>query len=242
MKRTSWSKSWPVTSSDHSPQSLIFFPSPMAKSNTSFHRWQKGSAHSLLVQLLTMTSCRIIASTRNYISRGGSRKLFLQYVRYTSTDSTSSSNNTTPDNNIQQNRLARARQMDPTAKRPNKICDPYGQKGKSMTLESAEMMKRTMNVEDDWQIIVMDESKDRPTSLVREFTHANFLDGADFVRKMAAVALVNHHYPSIELDRRVMKKNWQVVSRITCRTKVLEGLSSFDFHLAMVSTQNCSSY
>ena len=106
-----------------------------------------------------------------------------------------------------------------------------------MTLESAEMMKKTVNVEDDWQIIVMDGSKDTPTSLVREFTHANFLDGADFVRKMAAVALVNNHYPSIELDRRVVKKNWQVVSRITCQTKVLEGLSSFDFHLAMVSTE-----
>jgi pterin-4a-carbinolamine dehydratase len=51
---------------------------------------------------------------------------------------------------------------------------------------------------------------------------------------MAAVATVNDHYPSLHLERRIIKKMWHTVSSVKCRTKVLDGLSSQDFYLAML--------
>ena len=74
-----------------------------------------------------------------------------------------------------------------------------------------------------------------PTMLERQFRHANYLQGAQFLQKMAAVAVVNNHYPlQLQLERQIIKKQWHVVSCLKLQTKVLQGLSSNDFFLAMV--------
>lgn len=75
---------------------------------------------------------------------------------------------------------------------------------------------------------------DDHTSIVRTFRHPDFLSGARFVQKMAAVAEVNAHYPELRLDRVIRKRSWAVETTIRCRTTVLQGLSTHDFHLAMV--------
>ena len=118
---------------------------------------------------------------------------------------------------------------DPLARRPNKICDPYGQGGKPLSREQTEHLLATL--EDGWRLIP--ETND-PTGLVREFYHKDFIAASQFVAKIAAVAHVNNHYPSILLERRLLPKAWQVVTRVECRTLTLEGLSYNDFHMAMV--------
>ena len=118
---------------------------------------------------------------------------------------------------------------DPFAKRPNKVCDPYGQGGKPLSRVEAEGFQATLH--DDWKI----EGDDVPTKIVREFAHPDFLAGARFIQKAAAVATIHNHFPPVIcLERRIFQKNWQVVTRIECRTTVLDGLSKHDFHLAMV--------
>lgn len=125
---------------------------------------------------------------------------------------------------------------DPLARRPNKICDPYGQGGKPLSRNDAQNLFAT--VDEGWRL-VPEASDEPPTGVVREFYHQDFLAGAQFVSKIAAVAHVNNHYPSILLERRLLPKAWQVVARVECRTPTLEGLSYNDFHLAMVSQVNC---
>jgi pterin-4a-carbinolamine dehydratase len=154
------------------------------------------------------------------------------------TASTTSSNSSTPAGSQSKN----VGRYDPTAKRPNKVCDPYGQGGKPMTAADAKSYKA--NIDERWVIITNQDdigtttntTNDtfNPVALVREFRHSDFLSGADFLRKMAAVALINNHYPSLELTRKIIRKNWHAISRVTCRTTVLNGLSTNDFHLAMV--------
>lgn len=74
-----------------------------------------------------------------------------------------------------------------------------------------------------------------PQRLVREFDHDDYLRGAEFLKKIAAVALINNHFPpKLSLERSIFKKGWKVVTRVECRTQVLGGLSRHDFHLAMV--------
>ena len=75
-----------------------------------------------------------------------------------------------------------------------------------------------------------------PKSISREFYHTEFIDGSKFVSKIAALAQMNNHYPTITLHRKVLKKQkqWISVTKITCHTNVLNGLSYNDFHLAMV--------
>lgn len=141
---------------------------------------------------------------------------------------------------------------DPTARRPNRICDPYGQRGKP--LSAAEAKTHQVTIHGDWKLVTTqtpsthfgvegnDQATDQrqqqqqppPERLVREFLHADFLSGAKFLERIAAVALVNNHFPLLELDRVIVRKQWQVVSRISCRTKVLDGLSTNDFFLAMM--------
>jgi pterin-4a-carbinolamine dehydratase len=135
---------------------------------------------------------------------------------------------------------------DPTAKRPNRVCDPYGQNGKPLTSREVQMLRATIH--SDWRFIARrsDETdptslqtpdsslNDTPMSIVREFVHSDFLSGSRFLQCLAAVAQINAHYPSFLLERRVVQKNWMVVSTVTCHTTVLGGLSTHDLHLAMV--------
>ena len=123
---------------------------------------------------------------------------------------------------------------DPSAKRPNQICDPYGQGGKPLTMTDATMFKS--NIHPQWTLEIDDENDPNvPMSLTRQFIHPDYLSGARFLHKIAAVAQVNNHFPSnLSLERRIVKKNWQVVTVVNCRTVVLGGLSRHDFHLAMV--------
>ena len=128
---------------------------------------------------------------------------------------------------------------DPSAKRPNKVCDPYGQGGQPMSKSEAERLKSTIHA--DWRLKErgIDETTNHaelaPIAIHREFYHPDFLTGARFVQRIAAVAQINAHFPSIQLDRRIFRKNWQVVTTVRCHTLTLGGLSSHDFFLAMVS-------
>ena len=127
---------------------------------------------------------------------------------------------------------------DPFARRPNAKCDPYGQGGKPLPLFEANAL--LMTVDPQWKII--DDGDDDagskpPQALVREFVHPDFIAGSKFLTKIAAVAQLNIHFPSLTLERRIIpnKKAWQVVTTVRCHTVVLGGLSTHDFHLAMVS-------
>ena len=145
---------------------------------------------------------------------------------------------------------------DPTAKRPTRVCDPYGQSGKPLskldalglmaTLEDGWILEEEMSQQDHGGNTSDDDSKDAyekqsattttPSSIYREYYHDNFMDGSKFVAQVAAVAHNNNHYPCIELERRLMKreKAWRVVSVVKCFTPTLGGLSYNDFHLAML--------
>lgn len=125
---------------------------------------------------------------------------------------------------------SKARSVDPTAKRPNRLCDPYGQGGKPLSLIELDGLRST--VHRDWKVETTENNK--PVALTREFEHPDYIDGCRFFQKIAAVAQMNAHFPSLHLERRIAKKNWQVVSVIRCHTLVLGGLSTHDFHLAMV--------
>ncbi len=130
-----------------------------------------------------------------------------------------------------------ARNRDPLAKRPNKVCDPYGQNGKPMP--KTEAMNQLSLLDVGW--VLKDGCEDdtgsaAPHSLSKEFYHSNYVDGSRFTSIAAAVAHNNNHYPSICLERRLMKqeKAWRVVTTIKCRTETLGGLSFNDFHIAML--------
>jgi pterin-4a-carbinolamine dehydratase len=88
-------------------------------------------------------------------------------------------------------------------------------------------------VDSNWKLVPK-SSDDVPSEVARDFFHDNMMDGAEFVKKIAAVGTINNHYPSILLERRLLPKAWQVVTRVTCRTPTLKGLSYNDFHIAMV--------
>lgn len=128
---------------------------------------------------------------------------------------------------------------DPLARRPNRICDPYGQGGKPLLREEAQNLLATLN--DDWTLVHETDVDDgTPTELVRAFFHKDMMDGAQFVTKIAAVGKINNHYPSILLERRLLPKAWQVITRVSCRTPTLEGLSYNDFYIAMVSKNHAA--
>lgn len=140
---------------------------------------------------------------------------------------------------------------DPTARRPNQKCDPYGQGGKPLTLAEAQKLLTTLDKE--WKLdlgpqqqpVEQDHGDGEqpgpdvviPVALYKELYHTEFLQGSAFLHKVAAVAQMNNaHFPTLRLERRIVprRKEWQVVSNVECRTKVLEGLSHHDFFLAMV--------
>jgi pterin-4a-carbinolamine dehydratase len=126
---------------------------------------------------------------------------------------------------------------DATAKKPNKKCDPYGQQGKPLEYSNVQDVIKKMNIHTDWEIEQnKNDSEGPPLALKREFLHANFLDGAKLVHKLAAICVVNATFPSITLDRRIVKKQWQIFTVIRFSTQVLGGLSGQDLHVAMVST------
>jgi pterin-4a-carbinolamine dehydratase len=127
--------------------------------------------------------------------------------------------------------LKKAR-ADPTAKRPNRLCDPYGQGGKPLDAAEVENMRSTIHA--DWKLETVDNETSSPLALKREFVHPDFLSGTRFLHSLAAVAQINAHFPSLLLERQIVKKNWRTVSVVRCNTIVLGGLSTHDFHLAMV--------
>jgi len=138
--------------------------------------------------------------------------------------------------------LPSKRRVDPMARRPTVKCDPYGQGGKPMSSVEAEALLFTLH--SDWTLLPLQSAPDNkndkndapPHSLERTFVHSDFLQGAALVQTLAAVAVVNNHFPArITLERRIVRKQWQVVTRVHCHTVVLGGLSTHDFHLAMVS-------
>jgi len=134
--------------------------------------------------------------------------------------------------------------LDPTAKRPTKACDPYGQGGKPLSLLDASGLLKTLD--DGWTLQQKPHHRAQsttsapepapPQSICKEFYHDNFMTGSRFVSHVAAVAHNNNHYPTITLERRLMKreKAWRVVSAVNCFTPTLGGLSYNDFHLAML--------
>jgi len=134
------------------------------------------------------------------------------------------------------------RRSDPTAKRPNRLCDPYGQGGQPLGHADVQSLLATLH--GDWKVETSAEGKNKdendapavPVALTREFRHADFLRGIRFLHRLAAVAELNAHFPSLHLERRIDKKkhNWRTVSTARCHTTVLGGLSRHDFYLAML--------
>ncbi len=141
---------------------------------------------------------------------------------------------------------------DPTARRPNKVCDPYGQNGKP--LSNSDASKFLPTIEKGWTLVKpldrnsspkgsiaqqkqkQEQELQHPIALEKEFYHADYMDASRFASIVAAVAHNNNHYPKICLERRLMKreKAWAVVTTVSCRTETLKGLSSHDFHIAML--------
>ena len=129
---------------------------------------------------------------------------------------------------------------DPSARRPNKICDPYGQHGKPLSNSDASNQLSLLEV--GWSLDypetkTEDSNQDgNPSALMKEYYHENYMDASRFASIVAAVAHINNHYPMITIERRLMKreKAWRVVTSIKCRTETLGGLSFNDFHIAML--------
>lgn len=137
------------------------------------------------------------------------------------------------------------RRLDPLAKRPNQKCDPYGQGGKPLELTQAQSLHAT--VDDAWQLEYSGNSisnattldSDLPLALVREFYVTDFIQAARLASVVAAAAQLQNHFPAITIDRRIARKGeWQTLVKVRCNTLVLGGLSTHDFHLAMVSDAN----
>lgn len=134
---------------------------------------------------------------------------------------------------------------DPTARRPNKVCDPYGQNGKPLSNLDASTQLSMLEI--GWSLDFPPETgvetpkvqsphQEIPSALTKEFYHENYIDAARFASIVAAVAHLNNHYPMITIERRLMKreKAWRVVTSVNCRTETLGGLSFNDFHIAMM--------
>jgi pterin-4a-carbinolamine dehydratase len=165
------------------------------------------------------------------------------------------SSGSAPDQQQQQQQRPPKRRIDPMAKRPTVKCDPYGQGGKPMSCIEAGKLLSILH--GDWKLLQPPENNSSnkeatatadataeadaavspPYTVQREFVHPDFLSGARFVQKLAAVAQLENHFPaSLTLSRRIVRKEWQVVTMVQCHTTVLGGLSTNDFHLAMVRT------
>mmetsp|Transcript_37146 Transcript_37146/g.57060 ORF Transcript_37146/g.57060 Transcript_37146/m.57060 type:complete len:198 (+) Transcript_37146:51-644(+) len=125
---------------------------------------------------------------------------------------------------------------DPTALRPNKVCDPYGQGGKPLPNKDAKAMLTTLD--EGWILEYATDNEDEPpTALYKEFFHSGYLQGgARFLTIVASVGTIHNHFPFVSLERRLGKKraSWEVVTKVRCSTPTLQGLSSNDFHIALM--------
>jgi len=153
---------------------------------------------------------------------------------------------------------AASHRPDPTARRPTKVCDPYGQGGRPLEHSDAKGLLSTLDA--GWFLTEINSSDNNrsdkdgdnnktssvpaseiishgaPKSLAKEFFHPDFICGSKFISIVSAVAHNNNHYPKISLERRLMKreKAWRVVTKVCCYTPTLGGLSFNDFHVAML--------
>lgn len=143
---------------------------------------------------------------------------------------------------LSKRRFSNQNRIDPTAKRPTSVCDPYGQGGKPLAY--AEAINLLQTLEKGWEIEISQEECDseqtkeeeNAKSIFKEFYHADFMKGSQFLSHIAAVGHISNHYPHLTLERRLLKKKkaWCVVTRVTCMTPPLNGLSYNDIHLAML--------
>lgn len=205
---------------------------------SKFHRLVAGSKQ--LSRTIRRTEY-CVCSTRQRLQRYPSCRLF----SISSTTTTTHDATTTTTTTTTQSRPAK-RRVDPMARRPTVKCDPYDQGGQPMAWSQAEMLLSTLH--SDWKLVSSNDEDNQdddttttetqeqepPHAITRDFYHADFLKGAQFLQKLAAVAEMNNHYCSLTLHRLIFKKAWQTVTRCTCHTTVLQGLSTHDFHLAMV--------
>ena len=130
----------------------------------------------------------------------------------------------------QQNARIKNIVSDPMARRPTKVCDPYGQDGKPMERSKAIVLLTTLN--DGWELDT--DSK----TLTKQFYHSDYMSASKFLTTVAAVAHNNNHFPSISLERHLgrdgKRMGWRVITTVTCTTPTLAGLSTNDFHVAML--------
>lgn len=129
--------------------------------------------------------------------------------------------------------LSRHYRADPFARIPTIKCDPYGQEGQPLSNEDGQRLLKTLD--SAWKLKLSNKMKGNlPCDLSREFIHPNFMKGASFLRYIATISQINDHFPSLQLERRLLfrQHTWNVVSTISCNTRVLDGLSHHDFFLA----------
>jgi pterin-4a-carbinolamine dehydratase len=121
---------------------------------------------------------------------------------------------------------------DPFARRPNQICDPYGQGGKPLSLEDSKQL--LLMLDEGWELDC--DGEDTPKALFREYHHRDYIRASVFISKIAAVGDLNNHYPTISLERKLLsrEKRWEITTTIRCHTVTLAGLSRNDFHVAML--------
>lgn len=124
------------------------------------------------------------------------------------------------------------RRPDPFARRPNQVCDPYGQGGKPLSLEDSKKLLLTLS--EIWHLDCVDEGA--PKALVGKFKHQDYTKASAFIAKIAAVGDLNNHYPEIILQRKLLSREarWEVTTTILCSTVTLGGLSNNDFLVAML--------
>jgi len=140
--------------------------------------------------------------------------------------------------------------IDPTAKRPNQICDPYGQNDQPLSYTEANLNLQTI-LHSRWHLVLSHHEQSSPSSshdeensneqttpksIRTEFHHTDFYTASKFISQLAALAHNHHHYPKLTLERRLFKKEkcWKIVSRVDLCTVALGGLSYHYFHLGML--------
>lgn len=115
--------------------------------------------------------------------------------------------------------------VDPMARKPTTICDPYEQGGKPLSPSDAASLVATLHP--DWSL-----SEDS-TKLMREFKAEDWSEGLRLMNTLANVAGNNDHYPVLGIERRLGRKKWTTVVKCELCTRVLGGLSYRDFELGL---------
>lgn len=158
--------------------------------------------------------------------------------RYLLPRSYASSVRTPPTANSEQRR-------DPLAKKPNKLCDPYGQNGKPLGYSQVALLLKTL--EKGWAVSSfcypnknseqLVATSSTPKSIYKEYHHESFTQGSKFITCLASLCHVHNHFATFLLERKLGERassSWIYVTTVTCHTPTLEGLSYNDFHLAMM--------